>query len=248
MTRSTTSGESRSRRRWLGLARGSSWCAPSRCGCSRRRRWRGSSRRATCRPRSPARRSSGPPGTATSTMPRSPASSPAACGPEATAAGARSRSSGRAGSSGALAEAALAETYDGGDDEDDARPRGARPASRRQRRRPQARDRLSRPPRLLGAGGLEGRSAGGRGIAARTRCRFREMSLPAHYAVTEGVIAGAYPGTRRGRQSARAQRRHGLRRPHPPVRPARGLRPLARRHAEDRPPDSRTWARPPPGT
>ena len=40
------------------------------------------------------------------------------------------------------------------------RPRGARSAGRRHRRRSKARDRLPRPPRLLGARGLEGRPAG----------------------------------------------------------------------------------------
>ena len=101
-----------------------------------------------------------------STMQRSPASSPAACGLEATAAGARSRSSGRAGLAGALAEAALAETYDGGDDEEAiAREALGRRAVASDADRKRAIAYLARRG-FSARACLEGRSAGGRGIAA----------------------------------------------------------------------------------
>ena len=103
---------------------------------------------------------------------------------------------------GALAEAALAEAYGGVTRA--ARPRGARSPSREARGR-RRRDRVSRPPRLLGPRGVEGRSGGAaRRPRKQTGCRFREMPMPAHYAVTEGLIAGAYPGTPRPSRASSA--------------------------------------------
>ena len=177
-----------------GLVPGSSSCGRWRCECSRSQRSRRSSVRATSRPRLRRRRSTEPP----VRVHRRRRARRAA---RAWHAGARLRAA--AGG----AKAACARARRGGRREgarrgvrrgrrDRARPQGARRQAVGETRRAVALSHFS-----PGAGfsarlpGRPYRKAGERRRSRRTRYRFRSMPIPARYAVGEGLVAGAYPGT-----------------------------------------------------